>query len=275
MNASDWTTKDDLRAMLHYLVPVATHADPLPALPRTSQRKLRLFACGCCWRVQMAWPDTDTCYKTLRAAENFADGKTTAKNLAKHRGRMAAVVREQGDHYGRCAAESLLDAVSQEPYLICAAARYASSAAAAYSGIRTWDEYRDKEVAAQVELLRDVIGNPFQPVTFEPEWLVPEVLLLANSIYDQRDWAAMPVLADLLIERGCAGERCTLCGGVGVLKGVEKKGGYEYGTEILYVEEPYYGDVTCPRCIGMGQVEHPIVEHLRGTRYSLARLLGH
>jgi hypothetical protein len=59
------------------------------------------------------------------------------------------------------------------------------------------------ERAAQGLLLRDVYGNPFRPVTLDPAWGTPEVLLMAQSLYEERRFEDMPVLADALEEAGC------------------------------------------------------------------------
>ena len=60
--------------------------------------------------------------------------------------------------------------------------------------------------------LRDIFGNPFRPVTFAPAWQTAAASSLAQSMYDRRDFAAMPVLADLLEEAGCdSGEVLAHC----------------------------------------------------------------
>ena len=60
------------------------------------------------------------------------------------------------------------------------------------------------EYQAQCDLLRDIFGNPFRPVAFSPEWRTDTALALANQVYDNRDFAAMPILADALEDAGCA-----------------------------------------------------------------------
>jgi hypothetical protein len=53
-------------------------------------------------------------------------------------------------------------------------------------------------------IIRDIFGNPFKPVTFNPSWLTPIVKALATTIYEQRAFDRMPVLADALEESGCS-----------------------------------------------------------------------
>src|SRR5579883_1964198 len=52
-------------------------------------------------------------------------------------------------------------------------------------------------------VLRCVFGNPFRPVTLDPRWLTAPVVALARTMYDSREFAPMPVLADALEEAGC------------------------------------------------------------------------
>jgi hypothetical protein len=53
------------------------------------------------------------------------------------------------------------------------------------------------------DFARDIFGNPFRPVTFNPVWRTYTVLALANGIYTERAFDRMPMLADALEEAGC------------------------------------------------------------------------
>jgi hypothetical protein len=59
------------------------------------------------------------------------------------------------------------------------------------------------EVSVQANLLRDIIGNPFRPAAVNPVWRTPTAVQLAQAIYEARDFAALPLLADALEEAGC------------------------------------------------------------------------
>jgi hypothetical protein len=52
-------------------------------------------------------------------------------------------------------------------------------------------------------LLRDILGNPFRPITTDPSWLTSTVLDLASQMYESRDFSAMPIIADALQDAGC------------------------------------------------------------------------
>jgi hypothetical protein len=65
----------------------------------------------------------------------------------------------------------------------------------------------------QCDLLRDIFGNPFRPVTIPPAWLTwndATVVRLAQAAYDERhmpagtlDHGRLAVLTDALEEAGC------------------------------------------------------------------------
>jgi hypothetical protein len=65
----------------------------------------------------------------------------------------------------------------------------------------------EAEFARKTKLLRDIFGNPFHPVAFRPEWRTDTVVLLARQMYESRDFAAMPIMADALQEGGCEDEQ--------------------------------------------------------------------
>ena len=54
-----------------------------------------------------------------------------------------------------------------------------------------------------LELLLEVVGNPFRPVNYDPSWRTPTVLALAQGIYEEGAFDRMPILADALQDGGC------------------------------------------------------------------------
>jgi hypothetical protein len=65
------------------------------------------------------------------------------------------------------------------------------------------ERWTREELAAQMPLLHDIFGNPFRPVTIDPAWRTTTATQLARGMYDARDFAAMPILADALQDAGC------------------------------------------------------------------------
>src|SRR5437660_2669664 len=48
-----------------------------------------------------------------------------------------------------------------------------------------------------------IFGNPFRPVSFAPEWRTSTAVALASQMYESREFALMPILADALQDTGC------------------------------------------------------------------------
>jgi hypothetical protein len=66
------------------------------------------------------------------------------------------------------------------------------------------------------DLLRCIFGNPFRPVTVDPEWLTSTVVALARGIYEERAFGRLPILADALQDVGCDNDDVlNHCRGVG------------------------------------------------------------
>ncbi|HMC63349.1 MAG TPA: hypothetical protein VKI65_00265 [Gemmataceae bacterium] len=58
--------------------------------------------------------------------------------------------------------------------------------------------------ARQVQLVRDIFGNPFRYVRVDPSWLKDRtVQKLAQDIYDERAFARLPILGEALANAGC------------------------------------------------------------------------
>jgi hypothetical protein len=53
-------------------------------------------------------------------------------------------------------------------------------------------------------LLREIMGDVFKPCTFDAKCRSTIVTDIARSVYESKDFAAMPVLADALEESGCS-----------------------------------------------------------------------
>ena len=61
----------------------------------------------------------------------------------------------------------------------------------------------DAVLKRSVLLLRDIFGNPFRPITVDPDWLAPGVVELTRTIYEDRAFDRMPELADAFEQAGC------------------------------------------------------------------------
>jgi hypothetical protein len=57
--------------------------------------------------------------------------------------------------------------------------------------------------AVALAMIDDIFGNPIRPVELDPSWRTWTAVRLARTMYESRDFAAMPILADALEEAGC------------------------------------------------------------------------
>jgi hypothetical protein len=60
-----------------------------------------------------------------------------------------------------------------------------------------------EEEAGQCAALRDVVGFPVEPVSFDSSWRTKAVLDLARKMYDKRSYDQLPRLGGLLEAAGC------------------------------------------------------------------------
>jgi hypothetical protein len=186
MTEAEWEACTDPTAMLHFLRGLV------------SGRKLRLFACDCCWRIRHLLRD-DASIDALNASAQFADGLIDREEMRLRRIEHAAVANRAHPPTRAVAA------ASDERHVDAAAASGSAADAVADTGAVPGSRasIRAEERIAQSVALRDIAGNPFRPVTFSPEWRTDTVLALARQMYESREFGAMPILADALQDAGC------------------------------------------------------------------------
>jgi hypothetical protein len=185
MTEEEWLACDDPRQMLDFL------------REKASERKLRLVGCAWCRHIWHLLADQRS-RTSVEIAEQFADGDASEGDLVS----AAAVSWSVSDRYmlGRKAAAA--EAAAEAAYI---PDEYGSdyhlsllSYNAFYAAGETSSEY-----ATQCQLLRDIFGNPFRPVAFDPAWRTSTAVALAEQMYASRDFGAMPILADALQDAGC------------------------------------------------------------------------
>jgi hypothetical protein len=165
---------------------------------RASHRKWRLFLCACSRSVWHVLSD-EIGHRITEAAEQFADGLITAEELAEEQRREYELLSDvDEDTPLRHAVNGALGALylDTEREFDCAIWAIPEFAQA------TQDE--SAEYAKHCDLLRDIFGNPFRPVIFSPEWYTDTAVSLARTMYESREFSAMPILADALQDAGCA-----------------------------------------------------------------------
>ena len=175
---------------------------------RSSARKKKLFAVACVRRIAAMVVDPMLA-DAIDAAERFADAMMSAKELDQARGQLETRFlsrrgQTEPEVFAGQAAWALLYVQANQPLR---GVGYAVDAVAGLAQDQrlppTNPPRRAIEEVAQVALIRDIFGNPFQPVAFDPSWRTSIAVGLARTMYDSRDFAAMPILADALEEAGC------------------------------------------------------------------------
>ena len=63
------------------------------------------------------------------------------------------------------------------------------------------------DTRTQRQYIRDIFGNPFRPVAFDPRWRTSDSVGVARGIYEDRAFERLPILADALMDAGCADEQ--------------------------------------------------------------------
>jgi hypothetical protein len=180
-----------------------------------SERKLRLLACACVRDVWHLLSDRRS-REAVEVAERYADGLISAGELQS--ARSAALLAAESLGAGAATAAARTTRARMRGYAVDEALRHAAWAARnefwhttpvrqdsdtflnlcgrTYTGTR----------AAQCDLVREVLGNPFRVVALDPDWLVwdgSSVSALAETIYNNRAFEFLPVLARALEGGGC------------------------------------------------------------------------
>ena len=164
-------------------------------------RKLRLFACACCRRIEHLFSE-EWHWKGLELAEAIADGiepEEAVNEFRRHWDEAPPDPYSEVDGAVGATVDPWEDWEATEAAATAAvrAVRLSHSDSPAYDGL---------ERAAQAQFLRCIFGNPFRPVALSPSWLTGNVRDIAQAVYDERAFDRLPILADALLDAGCDSE---------------------------------------------------------------------
>jgi hypothetical protein len=192
----------------------------LRSVNRLDDRLFRLFGVACCHRVWCFLPD-ERSRRAVGLSERMADGAVldtkdygnalgdatiAAHDVVPQSGHPQVVGRGATFYHAAYAAACSLGG---EPW---SASTFSTKAmrSAAYSSGSNYQNAVELERYHQAVILRDLFGNPFEPVAQIPSaWQTSSVLSLAAAAYDERnsDWTLdngrLAILADALEEVGC------------------------------------------------------------------------
>ena len=163
------------------------------------RRKFRLFGCHCLRRLQPFVPG-DRFARALDVAERHFDGPPAIAELraaVAEAQESSEVHRSDPERAEERAAPHLRELLAHSPH---AAANGAAGAVLwVLGGSRPGAELQ----ADMMQQLRDLFGNPFRPVAFDPAWRTTTAVALARQMYESREFSAMPIMADALQDAGC------------------------------------------------------------------------
>jgi hypothetical protein len=199
MTEQEWLACTDPQRMLEFLK------------GKTSDRKLRLFACGCC---RLIWDSltADRIRRGIEMAEQYGDGQIADPDLE----RAYSLARQSAFRYQEIVTRSRLmnrDSTLQERRLL-----FATEVAYVHKpflvGRLSWIRHDERLHSLGPDLLRCIYGlTPFRRHTLDPHclsWSDELVVRLAQSAYEERHLPAgildnrrLTVLADALEEAGC------------------------------------------------------------------------
>lgn len=197
MTEADWLESIDLTAMLEHV-----------KRQRPRVRRIRLFAAGCCRRVWQQVTD-ERIQTAIEAVEKFAESPGKQPDKAELKTAWIGACGAAEDASPNRVQFRLSSAVvsASEPTDAFWAAQNAVSQLIEAVG----KNKRPEEATFFAGLLRDVVGNPFRPVSIDADWRIPVVTQLAQAAYEERilpsgelDTSRLAVLADALEESGCA-----------------------------------------------------------------------
>ena len=216
MTEDDWLECDDPKPMLDLL------------RGKTSDRKLRLFACACCRRIWHLLPD-ERSQRAVEIAEGYSDEQSSQEEREYAHKKAQYAVRSARD---RKADMSLIWAAKAATTVttrttFAEAASEAALAVESDKAVATKDEWvpgafqgifgpKGRVYAAWVEeqrqqciILRDIFGNPFRPTAINPNWLSWKdgtLVRMADEIYSECCFDRLPDLASALQKAGCKEE---------------------------------------------------------------------
>jgi hypothetical protein len=200
MTEDEWLTATDDRALRKYLESLRHHRT------KKGKRKLRLMACACVRRV---WHHLSVKkgQPWLLWAEALADDR---KDVSEPPGPTMADLHLQPDNLTQLA-DYAAHMAGCKSIAIAVGTGAGQAESVLFGEASRAQRWRDPAYRIdRAGLLREVFGNPFQPITLNPTWRTRTIQGLAQSAYDERilpagtlDPQYLGILADALEEAGC------------------------------------------------------------------------
>lgn len=179
---------------------------------RDNKRLMRLLSVACCYLIWDLIKDEKN-QRAVEVAELYADGLATEEERAKaHSSSSASASSASSAAYSAFAysAADYTAAYTAYAYAAYAYTAYAyayadanadANADAYYTVYAAWNKKRDEMSLKQGIILQNMKGN------WDDSWKTKDVTDLAATIYNEKRYELMPILADALIEAGCNDEQ--------------------------------------------------------------------
>jgi hypothetical protein len=208
MTESEWLGGDDPGFLLDYLE------------GKVSDRKLWLFAVGCCRRMWHLLTD-ERSRNAVNITEQYAEGRASA-NALQAALELAGCVDEENET-GEPTPAAVAWLIARPPAFDAAYACGHISVLMDRESMKRQPDWwatheREGEVEAkhQANLLRCIMGNPFRSISDRPGRFAPKVIALAEAIYEERTFERLPALGHALEDAGCDNaDIFAHCGGTG------------------------------------------------------------
>jgi hypothetical protein len=228
MTESEWLACKDPKRMLRFLLgtdhPRVQDVESFPDC-KGSDRKMRLFACACYWRVRHLLPNP-LAQTAVEGAERFADGMAQEEELQQAEALLWEPINALEGRWRASRGAERTALLPTHGALALAlqvvrpeapkAAYYASSnayltfAEISNPGDASFDAgFCGSRAAAeriQTDILRCVFGDLFRAATIAPSvlaWNDGTVRKVAQCLYADRAFDQLLILADALEEAGC------------------------------------------------------------------------
>lgn len=189
----------------------STNPSPMITFVRdkVSERKLRLFACSCCRKVwnSLGHP---LLRKAVEVAERYADGLANERELEAMRDAVCPGPYFTGTLAASAAFGTVVRGTGLPVWAIDAATELACAEAVreALSQGQTHLHLETKRLVrqSQADLMRCIVGPlPFRTIAFDENVLTTtRVVDLARTIYDERSFQDLAILAHALQDAGCS-----------------------------------------------------------------------
>ena len=226
MTKKEWLLYSEPEAML----------DRLLSTGQASDRKLRLFAVGCCRRIWHVL-EYGKGREVIEVADRFADGRASLDSLQAAHNQM----EQEAEEWDRWVPYESADIENAEaawaawittglipsPRFLKVVEHAANAAVGGGRRLALPTEFHSGEplkaeiqrgltieAQAQCSLVRDIFGTALTdpkieahalrpPLKLDVPWLTSDVILLAEGIYTGQAFDRMPILGDALEEAGC------------------------------------------------------------------------